>query len=179
MDYSKLPKLSGDGQGAQPAAKPEEDIPTARQAKADHVYRPAPEPFNAGQAWLNIAIGLILLIMMPNLLKYLFGGTMPLYTDEKGAPMRYIDTVFFRGDLAITAFAVVLILEGLLIAYTRNAMVILVVLLFTLLATIGNLLYVIDMMRRGYSLQLMSALAVVFGVYIAMYEWRLYQGSKR
>jgi len=171
MDYSKLPKLAGDSQGAQPpAAAPPSNIPSARHA---------PEPMNTGYAWLSIGIGVILLFLQPNLLKYLFGGTVPQAIDETGAPMRYVDSVFFLGDLAMTCFAIVLILEGLLIAFTRNALVILVVFVFTALATVGNLFYIIYMMQKGYTLQLMPALAVVFGVYIAMYQWRLFQAARR
>ena len=42
-----------------------------------------------------------------------------------------------------------------------------------MLAVAVNVIYVAGMMVSGYGLQILSALAVVFGGYIAMFEWKL------
>lgn len=177
MDLSKLPKLAGEGEGAkspQPPAPP--DIPTARLAPVDY-HRTRPEPAGLMEAWLSLGIGAILLLIQPNLLKYLFGVEVPTITTNAGQTVPYLQSVFFQSDLAVTAFALVLIVEGLIIAFTPHPALVLVALVFTILATLWNLLYLITTYST-YGLPLLSAFAVVFGGFIASYEWRVYKAAK-
>jgi hypothetical protein len=50
-------------------------------------------------------------------------------------------------------------------------------LVLTVATTIANLLYLV-MTYGQYGLAVYSALAVAFGVYIALYQWRLYQSLR-
>jgi hypothetical protein len=187
MDMSKLPKLSGktDEEGNNPqetgmnppppvtGAPPVANVPQPSPPRQVMDYgRPAPEP-GGPEAWLSIAIGVILLLIAPGIVTFILHGDPGGVTDASGKPMRYIDSVFFMGDLAVTSFAVVLILEGLVIALIRNPWVILVAWVFTVLTTAGNLLYLVGTYQT-YGLALLPAFAVVFGIYIAIYEWRMF-----
>jgi hypothetical protein len=172
MDYSKLPKLSQ----TPPPPPAEPDAPSkpswpAETAPIERAGQAAAGP----EAFVSIAIGVLLLLMAPGLIKFLINGDPGGISDEAGQPMRYVDSVFFQGDLALTAFALVLIVEGLVIAFVRRPALVLAALALTVLATILNLLFVVNMQRAGYGLQILSALAVIFGIYIALFEWRVYR----
>ena len=167
MDMSKLPKLSQSPRPT-PSPQPVEELPGHTMVRAE----PA-----GPEAFVSIAIGLLLLLLQPGLLTYIFGGNPGNVFDEKGAPMRYIDSVFFFRDLVIAAFAVTLIAEGLIIAFTPKAPLVLFALILTLITTAANLLYFI-MTFSTYGVPILSALAVIFGVYIALYEWRVYQNLR-
>lgn len=168
MDLSKLPKLSQSP--PPPTGEPPSSAVGTPSTQPQVVYAEPAGP----EAFVSIAIGALLLLLSPGLIKFLLGANTATFTDEQGNPMRYVDSVFFQGDLAITAFAVVLIIEGLIIALVPRAPLILAALVFTVLTTLGNLVYVVKMMPV-YGVQLLSAFAVVFGIYIAMFEWRMYQ----
>ena len=43
------------------------------------------------------------------------------------------------------------------------------------LTTLFNLIYLVQMMWQGYGLQLYAAVAVIFGVYIALHQWKMQQ----
>jgi hypothetical protein len=181
MDMSKLPKLSGktDDTGNNPAETGASAPPPATSAPVwsaprqvmDYDRRPA-EPAGP-EAWLSIAIGVILLLIAPGIITFILHGDPNNVTDGNGNPMRYIDSIFFLRDLAITSFAVVLILEGLVIAFIRNPWAVLIALVFTVLAAAGNLIYLI--ISYDYGFALVPAFAVVFGIYIAIYEWRMFK----
>ena len=134
------------------------------------------------EAWISIAVGVIILLMAPRLIQYLlspaaFEQSIRI-TDEQGQPLAYTRSVFFWGDLSLTLFALVLILEGLVVAFVRNPLLVLIALVLTIATTLLNLFYVIQMIVLGYGFQIMSALAVAFGVYIALYQWRLWQSLR-
>ena len=115
MDLSKLPKLS---------ETPRPDVEQSPE--------PAPLPYAAdyhqagsgGEIWLSIALGLILLFMSPRFLQYVISrSTFPQkwkFNDAQGNPLTYTQTVFFWGDLALMLFAVVLIVEGIVLALGRR-----------------------------------------------------------
>ncbi|HEV7298224.1 MAG TPA: hypothetical protein VGN72_02585 [Tepidisphaeraceae bacterium] len=178
---SKLPKLSGDQRPpvdqAPPAGAPvPADNPRRVEPVADFHRRDVPTTAGA-EAWISFGIAAILLFLNPGLLIFLTGGDPGAVTDAQGNPMRYVDSIFFQRDLAVTAFAVALILEGMVIAFIRNPIAVLAVMVFTVLATLGNLAFLLST-YRAYGLPLVSAFAVVFGGYMAMNEWRLYQRLK-
>ena len=130
---------------------------------------------NGADAWLSIALGVILLIMSPRLIQYVLSPTtFPTkwsISDETGAPMPYTKSVFFWGDIAIVSFALVLIVEGIVFAFGRRAAVVSMAFGLTCAATLLNLIYVIVMIQKGYGAQIFSILAVAFGVYIAMQQY--------
>ena len=175
MDLSKLPKLS-----ESPAPPPNDpaDAPQLRQQQLD--YRGAEDrSFGFAEAWMSIALGVIILIISPRLLQYLMSPSTFsqkwTFSDANGAPLSYSQTVYFWRDVALTAFALVLIIEGLVIAFGRRVGLVTFALTITVLATLINLIYVIAMIAGGYGPQIFSLLAVAFGVYITYFEWTLLQ----
>jgi hypothetical protein len=176
MDLSKLPKLS---QTPPPPAPAEPDAATdsPRPVEFAPVQR-ASQTASGPEAFISIAIGLLLLWMASGLIRFLFNGDPGGITDERDLPMRYVDSVFFQSDLVIAVFAVALIVEGLVIALIRRPALILAAIALTVVAIVLNLAYVIKMQLAGYGLQILPTLAVIFGIYIAIYEWRMYQHSR-
>jgi hypothetical protein len=183
MDMSKLPKLSGD-QPPRPTPIPDAAPRDGAPVPADNPpyaersdYRTAPTAGGA-EAWISIGIAAILLFLTPGLLIFLSGGNPGTVTDFDGQPMRYVDSIFFQRDLAVTLFAIALILEGLILAFIRNAPAVMAVMIFTAIATVVNLVYVLSTFR-AYGIHLVCAFAVVFGVYMVINEWKLYQQLRR
>lgn len=175
MDLSKLPRLS-----ESPAPPP--NAASERSEEADR-YIQRYDTSGAAEAWISIAIGAILLLMSPRLIQYVLSpGTFTqkwTFTDPTGAPLAYPKTVFFWGDVALVAFALVLIVEGIVLVFGRRYIgVILFAFLLTIAASLFNLGYVIVMLQMGYGPQIFSLLAVAFGGYIAFYEWNLLQSLR-
>ena len=131
MDMSKLPKFS------QTPAPPPPEQPMMDQANPGPLSAPAQaapavaaRPGNGPEAWISIGIGVILLLITPNTLAYFSSKifhtkfepfvdpTRPfpakcdfiMYTD--GTKIFYRDMTAFWSDLAVTAFALTLILDG-------------------------------------------------------------------
>jgi len=163
MDLSKLPKLSETPKP--PAPQP----PPAAEP-------PPPEPASAGlEAWLSIAIGAFLLLRYPRFLEWLshrvFGTHFNPFVDAAGNVVPYSQVPEFWGDLGPVLFGIVLILEGLVMAFIRKPALVAVVLVLTAIATLYNLIYLIMSYGR-YGLAPVSFLAVAFGFYICMYQWK-------
>ena len=133
------------------------------------------------EAWVSMAVGAILLLLQPRLLQFLshklFGTYFAPYVMEDGTVVPYTAQLDFWSDLAITAFALVLIVEGIALIFARRPAVVLGAFLLTVAATLGNLLYLV-LTFGSYGLALYSALAVIFGVYIAIYQWRMWQALR-
>jgi hypothetical protein len=187
MDQSKLPRMSQTP--APPPAVEEDPNPPLAQTPVAGTQRVPGAPVDYGvdpggfgglaEAWISIAIGAILLLLFFRPIEYLFSSKQSfdqkyVFTAADGSPLAYTQTVFFFGDVAIVAFALVLIFDGLIL-FTRKPRLIAAALVFTVIATLLNIGYVLRMMSGGYGLQISSALAVVFGVYIAMVQWKMLQ----
>ena len=183
MDLSKLPKFSETKAGDAPtpvaraATEPVPEDPNAlpiadyasRQRR--NMMRGDPLQARGPEAWISTGIGIVLLLMNPTFIKFMFAQKP--YRPFADPTVDYTSSINFWSDLTITAFAFVLILEGIVLALTRNAVLVLIACAFTAAATTGNLLYLV-MSYSTYGLALWQALAVIFGVYITIYEWRLY-----
>jgi hypothetical protein len=186
MDISKLPRMSETAKHAPPHAPPPAPPPPTdavhSSLEPDHVP-PASYASNdvraaGAEAWISVAVGLILILMAPRIWQYafsrLFGTSFTwTFTDAAGNPLPYTKSVFFWGDLAMALFAIVLVVEGLVLAFARGRVPVAIALGLTVVTTVFNLGYVAWMMQGGYGLQIMSALAVAFGVYIAVYQKRM------
>ncbi len=202
MDLSKLPKLSNS-----PAPPPEPTLqnssaePNAPDIQPPSATTPSPPTphlasYGAAELWISIGLGLFLLLLSPNTVKYVYGkltGTMPgIFLDPTpgaapGAKCDYInwldmygnflkremyrDMILFWSDLAVTAFALVLILDGIVMTFSRKRGVIAAMFVFTLVATLGNLFYFLKTFNDGIAI--MSAVAVIVGGYIAMTQWAM------
>ena len=185
MDLSKLPRLSETSKDQPP---PPSGSDVAQPATANPAPSPVPaaryaEPVaigNAADAWIAIGVGAIVVLMSPRILKYIFYSSdrfaqqVGTFT-VNGQLAPYTHTYFFWSDLALVSFGLTMIVEGLVLAFARKPSTVLIALSLTILATAINAIFLIAMMvlPDGFGLQLFSALAVIFGVYIAMYQWNL------
>jgi hypothetical protein len=79
----------------------------------------------------------------------------------------------FWSDLAITLFGIALIIEGAALVLSRRPLVVAFALLLTLTATLLNLGYAIQVYSKYATLPIISAAAVIFGIYMAIYQFRL------
>ncbi len=193
MDLSKLPKLSNSPAPPPESAPPGSGDPTPpHRTEKPRQYEPA--SYGAAELWISVGLGLFLLFLNQNTVKYAYGkltGTVPgiyldptpgvapgtkcdyfNWLDSAGMVARhemYRDTITFWSDLAVTSFALVLILDGIVMAISRRPGVIAALLGFTVLAILGNLFYLIKTLDQG--LAIMSAAAVIIGGYVAMLQW--------
>lgn len=165
MDVSKLPKLSQTLAGPPPPAT--EPSPAAPPVG---YYHPDDRPIVGAEAWISMAVGAILLLLNPTFVKFIFAAKP--YRPFVDQTVNYTDSINFWSDLAITSFAFVLILEGIVLFFARNRVLLLMTFLLTAVTTLGNALYVV-LTYGKYGLPIMSSLAAAFGVYIAMYQWRM------
>jgi len=200
MDLSKLPRLS-----QSEAPPPSEEAPppaeAAKPAAAPVAVAPYPGALRPGlmEAWISIGVGVILLLVVPTTLQYFSSKVFHTHFAPYGDPERpppakvdyllfsdgttttkvyYRDTVTFWSDLAVTAFSLVLILDGILMVRARSVAVIGFALCLTLAATLGNLVYLVSTYSSN-GIAILSALAVLFGGYIAMSQWGMLSGLLR
>jgi hypothetical protein len=180
MDLSKLPKLSNTGseQSPPPSAPPEENRPNPVLAygRAEH---PLP---GVAEAWISIAIGIILLFLFPHTIQYIhspsvFEQNNPV-TDANGNSVPYVNSIFFLPDLGVTVFAGVLLLEGIILVIARKRPVVLVVMVCTALAAIFNLIVVV-MAYKTNGFQIVCALAAAIGGYMAMIQWQMAEALRK
>jgi hypothetical protein len=185
MDMSKLPRMSQTPAPPPPLDETAPAPPTdqARPTRAvpvherEYVYEPSTGPL--AEAWISLAIGVILLLMFFRPIEYLLTSKQSFeqkysFSAGDGSPLTYPQTVFFFGDIAIVSFAFVLIFDGLIL-FTRKPKLIAAALCFTVIAVLLNLAYVVRMMSGGYGLEFASALAVAFGIYVAIFQWKMLQ----
>jgi hypothetical protein len=157
------------------------------------------------EAFFSIAVGLFLMMIAPNGIKYLSASmsgkpfTPYLHPSEPGV---YVDFLRFQdmttqvitdykyrdlfdaywSDMSITAFALALILEGIVLAIVRKRWAILMTALIIAGATIFNLWYLVasftrvsPITRQTYGFPPMSALAVIFGVVMTGYQLLIFK----
>ena len=179
MDMSKLPRMSDTQrqQQAHAAAVAQPPPPPGTAQPAPVMYKPVQAEGAGPEAWFSIAIGVIVLLLNGRFWQYFVARSSFTWTfnDAQGNPLAYTQTVFFWGDLAMVAYGIVLIVDGLVLAFARRPAALLAALTLTIVATLLNLGYLVAMMSMNFGLQLMPALAVAFGVYIAMSQWRMLQ----
>lgn len=176
MDLSKLPKLS--------ETPPPPPVLNAESADPSRTRTPSPvdeyprsrESISGAEVWISIAIGLILLFYYPTMMRYvssrLFGTEFPPF-ELDGAVIPYPKVhPQFWSDLCITAFAFVLILEGVALAMLRKRWIVLLAFGMTVLTTLLNVGFVFATFA-SHGPPMISLLAIAFGGYIAIYQWRL------
>jgi hypothetical protein len=155
-------------------------------------------PPGAGiEGWISIGVGIFLMFMAPMGIGYwsakLTGHEFkpydhPVNVGEKAAFTRWIDqntgtvtdiyyrdTTAFWSDSAVTAFAIVLILDGIVVAFVRKKAVVAIAFVLTLAATLLNLGWVANSMLKGYGFPPISFLAVLFGGYMCFHQWTMLQ----
>ncbi len=168
MDLSKLPRLSKTSQAQRP---PEENDPPPLAYQA--VITPT---VGLAEAWISIAVGVLLLFVFPNTTRYLhspaaFERNNPV-TDAQDNAIPYPSSVFFWTDLGVTVFAAALILEGIALAAARKVLPLLVALCVTAVAALFNVFVIV----HAYSIigfPWVCGAGVIVLVYMAMTQWRL------
>ena len=190
MDLSKLPRMSQTPAPPPPAADENAPPPIApaydegRATRGVAAPQSAPSELGVGggaEAWLSIAIGAILLLIFRRLLQYishlLFGTYFAPYVMPDGTQVPYTSQLDFWSDLGVTAFALVLIVDGILIGLGRSRPKFVAFAFgLTVLATLYNLGYLVMTLNQG--LPLVSVFAVAFGVYIALIQWKMLQAIR-
>ena len=183
MDINKLPRLSETARHA--------EAPPPQQHPPDEVPRQPMErvaPGIGAEVWISLIIGVILMMVGQSFARYaiarLSGNefhTRVNWTSgpKAGQEVDYWDLQGYTAwtDTAIFLFGLAMVLEAAMLAvvYSRSGGKIpltMLALIVTILATALNL-WVCFLLFGAGILPLMSGLAVAFGGYIAMYEWRL------
>jgi hypothetical protein len=156
------------------------------------------------EAFLSIAVGLFLMLIAPNGIRYMTATLMgkpftpydhPEIPNQKVDYLRYKDlntgvvtdytyrSMFdaFWSDMCVTSFALALILEGIVMALIRNRWVVLASALLIVGVTLLNIWYVAasytrtsPITKQSYPLPLISVLAIIFGVVMAGYQFMLF-----
>jgi hypothetical protein len=143
------------------------------------------------EVWLSAIIGVVLMLMGRSfggyLLASLTGQTYNTNTTwsvgpKAGQPVDYWELEGFTAlsDSAIWLFGFAMVLEAIVLAVVNTRFKAKVGLLWfalfvTVLVAVYNLVVAIKIMSAGYAPPIMSLLAVAFGGYIAVFEWRLLQ----
>jgi hypothetical protein len=144
-----------------------------------------PSPSAGAEAWISIVIGLILLLASPYTLQWLISlissykpPFLPITSTDLNTgqvtELPYPQSIFFFGHVCVFAFALVMIISGLIL-FTRRTALVAAAFVFTAIATLMNLIYVIKATFGGEALPIISAFAVAFGGYIAFSHWRMLQ----
>lgn len=202
MDLSKLPKLSQTPQqtdetpaGADPASPTPAPAPVPA---ATEYCRACGLPLRVGarfcdacgaptlrstagrlqvgaEAWISIAIGVILLFLFPHLLEYLLhpGTTAFDATDSQtGATIPYMHSAFIWPDIGVTFFCLLLIVDPLLMLLVPKRPVVMAALVFSALCAVLNLWVVVRSMNI-IGFQIVCAVAVAFSIYVAIQRWSM------
>jgi hypothetical protein len=174
MDMSKLPRLSNtstthEGSANPPPGEPVAPVPTVRQYN--------PRPSFGSDAWLSIGIGLFLLLYQPRFLQWVSSRLFHTGFEE---PLLdpYQRTWVFWSDLGPTLFAVVLIIEGLVLGLSRNRITLAAAMALTALSTLFNLVWLV-LSYSQHGLAALSFLAVMVGIFIFRQQWVLFQLARQ
>jgi len=180
MDLSKLPRLSETDKQTPPPQAQSDPAPALRPLTYEYAQPPALA--SAADAWINIAIGAILLLMNPRMLQWIgsriFGSQFNEFMKPDGTVVPYPQVPEFWSDLGPTLFAIVLIAQGIMTAaLPRRRPILLAIFGLTVIATAFNFIYLITSYST-HGLAMVSALAVVFGVYMAIQQWSVLQATR-
>lgn len=175
MDLSKLPKLSKTGE-SQPApdSAPPAAPPTVDYAQLNRAVMAS--SIGLAEAWISIALGVLLLFIFPNTIHYLHSPAEfqanNAITDAQQNPIPYVKSVFFWTDLGVTVFAAALILEGIALALTRKVGPLWVAFVVTVLGAAFNIA-VIAHAQPIIGFPMICGIGVVVLGYMALTQWRL------
>ena len=192
MDMSKLPRLSKTDRPAAASEQPNpssDPVPVQPDSKPSQMnYGDHPLPPAGAEVWLSLVIGVILMWVGRSFALYLSAtivgrtydtGARWTTPDRAGQPVSYFQLQGYTAysDSAIFLFGLAMVLEGLALAHVHSRMggklpVLMVALVLSVAATLYNLVVAGILMSAGFT-PLMSALAVAFGSYMAVYQWKL------
>lgn len=131
------------------------------------------------EAWMSLAIGVILLMVSPFTVEWLISLVssykppfLPI-TDASGNEIPYLHSIFFMAHFSIFFFSVALLVDGLVLWLIPFRYPVMVALVLTVLVIPLNLYYIVVSMSRGESFPILSGIAIIFGVYMLTYQWRI------
>lgn len=179
MDLSKIPGKTPEPGAARPAPVAPAAVPAETQPVTPHVpgvvvsdvTRPPRHAYQddggGGEGYFSLAIGALVLLMFPRLLQWLshkaFGTAFAPFM-LNGVEVSYLSQEAFLSDLGVTLFGVALVVEGLILLTARRCSWAIYLAAGVMgIATVYNAWYLLTRFSGG--LPVMSALAVIFGVY--------------
>ena len=178
MDMSKLPRMS---QTPPPPSSEPQHQPAGSPAARDTYDTPES---NVAEVWISAALGVILMLMGRTFAAYLLSlltgsffhtgviwqtgpkaGTEVSYPELQGFPM--------LTDASMFLFGLVLLLDAVVLYFGGGKRVWIIALGFaaTVLVTAFNTFVSIKLLGNNIT-PILSLLAVAFGVYIAIRQWR-------
>lgn len=191
MEESKTPQnptVAAQQASQQPGSHPhvphhptQQELSTLPHSNVPHYASPLPGGFIPAEAWLSFIIGVMVLFMFPEFRHYLtmhdhMDDFYALHTivDKSGQSILFENSAFFFPEMGLTVFGVVLILDAAVLLRPRYALLLWLTLVLTVLCVLLNIFAIIKA-YDGAGFMLYNALAVAFGGYIALYDWRLLQ----
>lgn len=158
-----------------------QELATPPKTNLHHYGSPVPGGFIPAEAWISLAVGVIVLFMFPIFGQYLImhNHTDDFYAkntfwDKNGQSIPFEQSAFYYPDMGMTAFGVVLILDALVLLRPRFVALLGLALALTILCVLLNIFAIIKAYDQA-GFMLYNALAVAFGGYMALYDWRLIQ----
>jgi len=191
MDVSKLPRLSETDKHAPPPAQTPSEVGQVAPSPADRSMPVQRVSAGVGaEVWLSLIIGIVLMMIGQSFARYSFAKLrgQPFHTNVKwaagpkeGQEVEYFELEGFTAwtDTGIFLFGLAMVLEAAMLTaiYSRlggKRALTGFALFVTILATGLNVYVCVKLFGVGI-MPLMSAMAVAFGGYMAIYEWRLLQ----
>ena len=135
------------------------------------------------EAWISIAMGVILLLFLHRPIEYWHTRSHPeqftwTFNDKDGNPITYPQSAFFLPDVAFCAFCAVMIFEGVAMLAARRAPAALLVAFILLVLTSGFNLIALAASYKEIGFQIFPALAIAFGIYLAIFQIGLYRSLR-
>lgn len=190
MDLSKLPKMSETARAERERQQAAGATPPATGTPPidDHARSSATDPIVGAEVWISVALGLLFVWVGWTFPRYLAtvarGETFHTNVNWTAGPnagqeVSYWDLQGYTAwtDAGVFLFGLALLADGwmLLVAargIQRRVWLVWLALGITVLATAFNLVTALLVFSTG-TLPLMSLLAVAFGAYMAVYQWRV------
>jgi hypothetical protein len=185
MDLSKLPKFSHT-----PSPPPESVAPASGEPCSSSVGAPLERPGIGvgGEIWISLVIGVLLLLIGRSFGGYLWStltgqthhtGIIWSSGPQAGEEVAYFDVVGMSGlsDSAIFLFGLAMVFEAvsLAVAFSRlrgKTLALGLALTVAFLATAYNLFVAVRLLGVNI-IPILSGLAVAFGGYMVVYQWKL------
>jgi hypothetical protein len=182
MDPSKLPHNPQTPHV--PHHPSQKELTTPPQTSVSHYGSPLPGGFVPAEFWLTLVIGIIVLFISQEFIDYLrllhhpeiFYAKYSIIDTATNNSIPYEQSMFFFPQMGVAIFGVVLIFDALTLLRPRWSILVWLALSLTVCSVALNIFAVIkgyDM--AGFMFVIFNALAIAFGGYIALYQWRLLQ----
>lgn len=174
MDLSNLPKLSDTRASSAPPPPTDASPPPPPAVSYANPYD-VPRATGAADAWLSLAIGLVMLFAFPRAWQYFLSPSTFTWTfrDVDGSPLSYPKSAFFLPDIGVTLFGIAMLVEAAAV-FSRRSWMLYLGLVVAVLATLLNVVAIIVAMNH-IGFQIVNALAVAYGGYITLSLWHRVQ----